>query len=290
MRLLILQENGRHDENREFRECFSVRRAVEKLGHEADVWGLGHTENPALPDFAAYDAILSLEDYDSGWHPDLGRLKVPKAYWCRDAHCGVSRYQGWAARHRFDLIFSASVPYVDSFQRYCGCAEWLPNAYDETLIDRIPTVPKSIRFGFVGTPAASPQRERLLDRMRIQYDLHIDAWVLGRDMVKAMNAYYVAFNFNIGDDINYRTFEALGSGTCLVTNETPGLRDLFGINEHLLVYQGSDPDEVVEYAFEHPDHVIQIAGNGYRHVRAHHTYTHRVARILERLGWSAREI
>ena len=34
-------------------------------------------------------------------------------------------------------------------------------------------------------------------------------------MVDAINSYYIHFNRNIGDDINYRTFETTGCKTLL---------------------------------------------------------------------------
>jgi hypothetical protein len=48
MKILIIQENGRHDENREFRECFNLQRSLISIGHDCVVWGLGH-ENFKTP-------------------------------------------------------------------------------------------------------------------------------------------------------------------------------------------------------------------------------------------------
>ena len=42
MKILLIQENGRHDKNRNFRESLSLKRGFEKLGIESHVWGLGH--------------------------------------------------------------------------------------------------------------------------------------------------------------------------------------------------------------------------------------------------------
>ena len=41
-RILIIQENGRHERNREFRECFCLKRAFNQLGFGCDIWGKGH--------------------------------------------------------------------------------------------------------------------------------------------------------------------------------------------------------------------------------------------------------
>ena len=43
MNVLLIQENGRHEENRGFRECFCLQRAFKFNRNSCDVWGLGHT-------------------------------------------------------------------------------------------------------------------------------------------------------------------------------------------------------------------------------------------------------
>ena len=58
MNVLIIQENGRHDGNRNFRECFCTQRALLHHSHEADVWGLGHDNYEQEPDYDSYDLII----------------------------------------------------------------------------------------------------------------------------------------------------------------------------------------------------------------------------------------
>src|SRR5689334_21598787 len=48
MKVLIIQENGRHEKNRHFRECFALQSAFQRLGWKADIWGLGHSGFPSL--------------------------------------------------------------------------------------------------------------------------------------------------------------------------------------------------------------------------------------------------
>ena len=63
MKVLIIQENGRHKENKNFRECFCLQRSFEKLNHNADVWGLGHNNYNETPNYESYDLIIKLENY-----------------------------------------------------------------------------------------------------------------------------------------------------------------------------------------------------------------------------------
>ena len=88
MKVLIIQENGRHDKNRKFRECFSLQRAFKKLDHECDVWGLGHEWFMEHPTWDAYDLILNIENWDeTGWVPSLKNVKTTKFLWSIDSHC-----------------------------------------------------------------------------------------------------------------------------------------------------------------------------------------------------------
>ena len=64
MKILLIQENGRHDANRNYRECFCLQRAFIFHGHECDVWGLGHTNFTNIPEYESYDWIINLENYD----------------------------------------------------------------------------------------------------------------------------------------------------------------------------------------------------------------------------------
>src|SRR6185369_7678096 len=94
MNILLIQENGRHESNREFRECQALARAFEQLGHEPVVWGLGHPGYPDRPNFERFDLILNLENYDEkGWLPDLSETKHPvKMLWAVDEHVRGEEY------------------------------------------------------------------------------------------------------------------------------------------------------------------------------------------------------
>ena len=283
-RLLIIQENGRHARNQKFRECFALQRAFAELGVHAEVWGLGHknyaSDFPALA--ATFDAVLSLENYDSGWHPDLAPLKIPKMFWCFDAHVHPERLLQFARSNRFDAVFSATQHYVSRFARVAGGAQWLPNAADHFLLDRMYPVERSVPLGFCGNTG---NRGEWLQFLQQQHGLQQAQMVLGPDMVRAVNSYQVHWNRNMGLDINYRTFETLACGSFLLTNYTPGLEQLFNIGEHLAVYaQRADLERQLQDYLHAPEECERIARAGYAHVRSQHTYVRRAQQILSVLG------
>ena len=287
--ILIIQENGRHEHNRQFRECSALQRAFAELGVSSDIWGLGHDNfcQPFNDIVGQYDAVLSMENYDNGWHPDLSGLNVPKAFWCIDAHMGVERYLDFVRGHRFDVVFNSTEHFVDRFAGLAGASLWLPNAYDSFLVDKMFNVLKTVPLGFCGNVV---NRGEWIEYLKQRWDLRHDEMVIGPDMVRAVNGYQIHWNLNASIDINYRTFETLGCRTLLVTNYTPGLEKLFTIGEHLVVYENQrDLDEKIGYYLQQPEEREKIASNGYRHVRQNHKYTHRAEEILQTLGFTVAE-
>ena len=80
---------------------------------------------------------------------------------------------------------------------------------------------------------------------------------------------------------NMRLFEACGVGAFQIVDDRPGVAEWFTVGEHLVTYR--DPDhlrERVAYYLAHADERARIAQAGQAHVHAHHTYDHRMARLM----------
>ncbi len=139
MRLLIIQEAGRHAANREFRECLSYQRAFRRLGHEACVWGLHHAEGPHGPPISEtlrqVDAVLVLENYDeTGWVPTFHGFAGPVVFVSINAHCQLAAHQRLCERLGATHVLCASYGYLHAFARPGTKTFWLPNAYDDVLV------------------------------------------------------------------------------------------------------------------------------------------------------------
>ena len=226
MKILIIQENGRREENRAFRECFALQRAFTQLGVECGVWGAGHANHaqPFTSVVRDFDAVLSLENYPGPWHPNLASITLPKLFWCIDAHMGLARYLEYVRTHRFDVVFSATEMFVSAFARLAAASDWLPNALDATLIDRQPGVSRDVPLGFCGNTA---NRTGWLEQLKRRWEVRHDRMVLGVEMVRAIQRYQIHWNRNVSVDVNFRTFETLGCETFLLTNHMAGLNQLF---------------------------------------------------------------
>lgn len=283
MKILIIQENGRREENRAFRECFALQRAFTQLGVECGVWGAGHTNHaqPFTSVVRNFDAVLSLENYPGPWHPNLASITLPKLFWCIDAHMGLARYLEYVRTHRFDVVFSATEMFVPAFARLAAASDWLPNALDATLIDRQPGVSRDVPLGFCGNTA---NRTVWLEQLKRRWEVRHDRMVLGVEMVRAIQRYQIHWNRNVSVDVNFRTFETLGCETFLLTNHMAGLNQLFTPGQHLATYVSlGELHEKIAYYLAHPEERTRIARQGYEQARAHHTYAHRAQQILKHL-------
>lgn len=235
MRFLIIQENGRHEKNRNFRECFCFQRALLKNNQTCDVWGLGHPNFNSPPDFNSYDVIIDLENYDTiSWVPNLSTVKVYKIVWNIDEHSrGSGYYQNKFSINKCQLMLHATKDFV-----LRDTDLWFPNCFDDTLI-----YPKNIQkradVGFCGN--YHPDRNSYLGYLESNFNFIKDIFVIGNDMVDAINSYKIHFNKNIANDINYRNFETIGCQVPLVSNFNPQYEELeFKDDQNCMLYKNRE--------------------------------------------------
>ena len=275
MNVLVIQENGRHDANRNYRECFSLQRAFSNLGHSCDVWGLGHPNYNTPPDFNSYDLIFNLENYTEEWLPNLSQIKNPmKVMWSIDAHVrGEEVFEEIFRRSNYDYLLHSTVDFVKDKHHI-----WFPNAYDDFLIKPL-NIKKTTEFGFCGNYV---NRKELLMWLKDNFNLHLDIFVIGDDMVEAINSYKCHFNLNIANDINYRSFETMGCKTLLMTNGNHQYNKLgFVDNENCLIYNNITDiqDKINQFREMSDDEINNVASKGHEFIK-YHTYTKRVEKLL----------
>jgi hypothetical protein len=276
MNILIIQENGRHEKNRNFRECFSLQKSFIKLGHECVVWGLGHGNYEDSLDLNSFDVIINLENYDdTGWVPDLSEVSCKKYLWSIDGHVrGLAPYKKEFRRGNYTKILQSTLQLVDED------SVWFPNAYDDTLIKPL-NVDKVHDVGFCGNVNNRAGLLALLDKT---FNLKQDIFVIGDDMVKAINSYKVHFNCNIGIDVNYRSFETIGCKTALVTNYNKAYEKLGFIHgTNCMMYNTmSELTDSIKALLSDEDLLQKIAYGGYG-LAKQHTYLKRTQQFLEEI-------
>ncbi|MGE0761440.1 MAG: glycosyltransferase, partial [Pirellulaceae bacterium] len=105
-----------------------------------------------------------------------------------------------------------------------------------------------------------------------------------QDMAAAYSAARIVFNRSLANDVNMRVFEALCSGSLLITNDLSdnGLADLFEDGTHLVTYgNAAELLDRVRWHLEHEQEREQIAAAGRCEVLARHTYRHRMETLLQ---------
>jgi hypothetical protein len=282
VKIVIIQEAGRHEKNKEFRESLNLYRALSKIGGvESKVWGLNYsqfkTSFSEIENWA--DVIFIIENYTSDWLPiyEISQSKKIKIFWSIDSHCVLDQHKTLCKILNIDILLNSTESYIPNFNGLVKKSYWFPNSYPDDLI--FPKkIEKSIDVGFCGNII---NRGHVIDSLD-KYGIKKDIFVIGDDMVNAINSYKIHLNCNISNDINYRTFETTGCGTFLLTNYTPGLEKIFDIGKEIVIYNDlNDLDNKVKYYIENDEEREKIAKAGYERSKRDHTYFERSKFIIE---------
>lgn len=280
MKILIIQENGRHIENKEFRECFNLQRALLRKNVDTIVWGLGH-DNFNIPFqqiIKDIDVIILLENYESnGWLPDLSNINKLKIFWSIDSHMVLMNHITTVVKNKIDIVLNA----IDSHQNYFKTSKtfYFPNAYPSDLISPIDGINKNTFLGFCGSLL---NRSEILDKLETKFGLKKDIWKLGHEMVKTINGYKIHFNKTLSNDINYRIFETMGCNTLILTNSTENINTFFSDMENIVIYNNeTELFEKLNVLSSNDDLIKKISNSGYELVKNNHTYDNRVDVLLK---------
>ena len=280
MKILIIQENGRHLENREFRECFNLQRALLRKNVNTVVWGLGHNNfnTPFQQIIKDIDVIILLENYESnGWLPDLSNINKLKIFWSIDSHMVLMNHITTVIKNKIDIVLNA----IESHQNYFKTSKtfYFPNAYPSDLISPLDGVDKNIFLGFCGSLL---NRSEILDKLENKFGLKKDIWKLGNEMVKTINGYNIHFNKTLSNDINYRIFETMGCNTLILTNSTENINTFFKDMENIVIYNNEiELFEKLNVLSSDNDLIKKISNSGYELVKNNHTYDNRVDVLLK---------
>jgi hypothetical protein len=280
MKILIIQENGRHLENREFRECFNLQRALLRKNVDTVVWGLGHDNfnTPFQQIIKDIDVIILLENYESnGWLPDLSNINKLKIFWSIDSHMVLMNHITTVVKNKIDIVLNA----IESHQNYFKTSKtfYFPNAYPSDLISPIDGIDKNTFLGFCGSLL---NRSEILDKLENKFGLKKDIWKLGNEMIKTINGYKIHFNKTLSNDINYRIFETMGCNTLILTNHTENINTFFNDMENIVIYNNeTELFEKLNILLSDNDLIKKISNSGYKLVKNNHTYDNRADVLLK---------
>lgn len=203
----------------------------------------------------------------------------------------------------YDLVVSSLPNFVSRFRAQGVDAEWLPLAFDPSLVGRIGRHVRDVPLSFVGSLSTHHgARLALLESVAAVTGISVwtgdlaiaresgllrnvngPAW--GRQMYEVMARSKLTLNSHIdvaqGFANNLRLFEATGMGAMLLTDEGSNLADLFVVGTEVVTYRSAaDCAEKVLHFASHPDEASAIAAAGQARTLRDHTWNDRVMRLV----------
>lgn len=117
---------------------------------------------------------------------------------------------------------------------------------------------------------------------------YVRGYALGETMFRVLSAAKISLNIH-GDFMRYggnmRLFEAAAVGAFQIVDNRPGIKTWFTSGEHLVTFTDTDDLRAkVAYYLAHDAERQTIAQAALKHVRQHHTYDVRLARVEELLS------
>lgn len=205
----------------------------------------------------------------------------------------------------FDLLISSLPNYVTRFRAAGLDSEWVPLAFEPTMVGRVGPTKRDIALSFIGS--LSPHhgdRLPLLEAVARRTDLAIysadtdqiprgspltsmmqgAAWGLDMYRVLARSAITINRHIDIAEQFanNLRLYEATGMGALLVTDAKTNLAELFEPGREVVVYRNANEcAEMVEYYSAHPAEGAAIAAAGQQRTLSTHTWLDRMSHIAE---------
>jgi hypothetical protein len=288
MKIIIIQSAGMHDgkrtkycKNDYMRECLSLKYAFEENNWEADVWGLRHSNFNNPPDFNSYDYLLNLENYEMNWLPDFSKITNPiKMQWIIDLHCQNSKVYG-KITNNMDIILHSTKSLMEDYRKLHPNKKhiWFPNGFDNRYFKNR-EMERNKNIIFIGNIC---NRGELLQKMFKGLNMEVYIMKTGEEMLNLLNETKIQFNKSISVDVNYRNFETIGCGTCLLTNHLQELEELgFQNGVNCLMYKNiNEIPNILNYALRN-NNWLKISKEGELFSKKH-TYIIRVNDLIKQI-------
>lgn len=301
MKWLIIQSAGEHKgqgpwaKNDHLRECWGLWKGLVSLEQQVTVWGLRHENFEQVPDFESFDVVLLVENYEMGWLPDFGHMARPvRMQWIIDLHCQPFEAYAKYSQH-MDYVLHSTKSLVAAYSSHVPRARhiWFPNAIDDRYfslnflgVQELFGRPENRHTDLLFIGGRGPTREAVLTRLEKEAGLTYGYGITGTDYISALMRAKIGFNKNMACDLNYRTFEVLGLGACLLTNYDPVLAELgFKDRENCVLYRNDDEAVILAKQLLSDGSWERIGRAGYE-LSERHTYTQRLKELFLEMSLS----
>ena len=185
----------------------------------------------------------------------------------------------------FDHVFLCHRNYVQYFSEHPGdYVHWQPYACDLELF-RPSGIERDLDVAFIGMLNTDPARANILSFLTERYKVNEQRYYLQKEIPNVYSRAKIVLNLPLGDDLNFRTFEAMSCSAMLLTRRVlNGQEVLFQEGKQFEAF--SDEKELfdkIEYYLSHPEERKSIAKAGYTEVVKKHGLDLRLKAILEEI-------
>ncbi len=221
-----------------------------------------------LPDGFTPDRIVVLDDSSTPCFTGLEESSIPSVFLSVDTHHHYRWHRSYA--ELFDLVLVAQRSFIEVGHFAHPAVEWFP-----LWAPRVPepAAARDLDAVFRGNLDAKlhPRRAEFFKR----FCELVPCDVKGGDWASAFSRAKIVVNQAVGNDLNFRNFEALISGALLVTPRLwNGLDLLFEDRVELVMYEPDSPEsaaELTRYYLEHEAEREEIAKRGFEKALSEHT-------------------
>jgi spore maturation protein CgeB len=271
----------------------SMIRVLRELGHSV----LEVPKSPPRTDHV-YEGADLLLDIDCGrdekgelrWHGESRKnFPIQSAVFLIDSHGNPTMHHRIAKK--YNHVFYAVLDKKDLFEDHPS-AHWTPNFTDLKWFNHVGYDEIVVDFGFFGSKGGLERANPLIEVCNNRGWTHsvrqISASNKHRWPMTAEAMSECRFLFNHGqkhDGPNLRVVESMAMLKPLITDydKRGGMNELFTPWEHYIPYTAytyEGLEEAMEFCFDKPEAVEQIAINAYNEVRNKHLVENRINQIL----------
>ncbi len=210
---------------------------------------------------------------------------------------------------KLDFVTTCEHSIFEKLTRIGACAYHIDHGFEHTLVDRIQPIGPQYDVLFTGSILMSNgyhiKRSKLLEylikrgidvtilskpletRSNIPHILrdHIRPPVYGMQMLQSLARAKIGINVHIdaiSNATNIRLFEATGAGTCLLTEDMPGLNRLFEPDREVATYKSFEEcADKINWLLENEQQRSTIAKAGQERTLSAHRLEMRVKQLYE---------
>lgn len=257
------------------------KKAIEELGYIVEHYNSECYLLDSIPD--TYDLYLCIDDSFDKFKPIRKYRNGATAFYAIDTHLTFEKKLEKAKN--YDFVFCAQKDGMIKMKSKGINAFWIPLGFDEQ-IHRKYELKKEYDLAFVGN-LNTKERIRLAQRYNNKYKTFMGK-VDYKDISRIYSQSKIVLNWPIKNDINMRFFEALGSGSLLLSKRIKNGEDeiakegihYIGFYSHLL-FPWLDLDRKIKFYLKNDRVREKIAYEGYLLAINELTYKHRVKKLLE---------